>query len=198
MDLYANDKIREAAERLVRQEVYACASSMVYAIYQKDAIQACWLLDIDYDGELLPLLERYDYEEAAVQHIDEMDADDLRSYLDDQDIEYEMGQEADPDTNILEIEATPIEELRRLATEHIQTQADADRDFCSEFNLEPDRLEVYEHWIVSSWLAGKLAERGHPTGELLGFTIWGRCTTGQGIAMDGDILEIARGWVRED
>lgn len=51
--------------------------------------------------------------------------------------------------------------------------------------------EVYEHWIVSSWFAGKLKEQGESVGELFGLTIWGRTTTGQAISMDSVIQQIA-------
>lgn len=50
--------------------------------------------------------------------------------------------------------------------------------------------EAYEHWIVSSWLSARLADHGEMVGEVMGLTIWGRCTTGQAISMDGVIREI--------
>lgn len=51
--------------------------------------------------------------------------------------------------------------------------------------------EVYEHWIVSTWFGNELAKRGESVEELFGITIWGRCTTGQAIYMDGIIERIA-------
>ena len=56
---------------------------------------------------------------------------------------------------------------------------------------DPQTNEAYEHWVVSDWFAARLKERGEMTGELFGLTIWGRCTTGQGIAMDSVIGSIA-------
>lgn len=58
---------------------------------------------------------------------------------------------------------------------------------------EPQRHEAYEHWIVSDWLADKLKGEGEITGELFNLTIWGRCTSGQSISMDGVIARIAAG-----
>lgn len=52
--------------------------------------------------------------------------------------------------------------------------------------------EIYEHWIVSDWLAARLRDRGHTVGEMSGLTIWGRPTTGQAISMDGVIRDIVR------
>lgn len=51
--------------------------------------------------------------------------------------------------------------------------------------------EIYEHWIVSEWLAGKLAGKGEAVEkDFYGLTVWGRSCTGQGIALDGVISEI--------
>jgi len=51
--------------------------------------------------------------------------------------------------------------------------------------IEPYRDEAYEHWIVSDWLASQLDAKGEMvTFDLMGFTIWGRCATGQAIYLD--------------
>lgn len=51
--------------------------------------------------------------------------------------------------------------------------------------------EILEHWIVSDWLADRLAEQGEAIEkDFLGLTIWGRCCSGQGIALDGVISQI--------
>lgn len=60
-----------------------------------------------------------------------------------------------------------------------------------EFDRDPEQRVAYEHWIVSNWLARKLAAEGEITGEFAGLTIWGRCTTGQAISMDGVIQSLA-------
>jgi hypothetical protein len=53
------------------------------------------------------------------------------------------------------------------------------------------RGEVYEHWIVSNWLAARLRDRGETVEDWHDLTIWARCTTGQMITMDGVIRDIA-------
>lgn len=63
---------------------------------------------------------------------------------------------------------------------------------CEAENVEPHQWEVYEHWIVSDWLARKLRAHGERVGECGGLTIWGRTTTGQAIAMDSIIETIWR------
>jgi hypothetical protein len=61
-----------------------------------------------------------------------------------------------------------------------------------EYNLDPYQREAYEHWIVSDWFARKLQEQGEMVNrDILGLTVWGRCTTGQSISMDGVIETIA-------
>jgi hypothetical protein len=65
-------------------------------------------------------------------------------------------------------------------------------DICRDFEIEPHEREVFEHWIVSDWLADKLAEHGEKVDkDFAGMTIWARTTTGQGIASDYVIERIA-------
>lgn len=193
-DLYSNDKIREHAEMLVQREVLYCVSYLVSQIAQ-GGYEACKLLDIDYEDDLLPLLESIDYEGPAQYHIsDRMGLGVLRDYLDDQGVDYveEVEEELDEEGNV-EVEAvegSTLDELRALA--HTAAEEQGYEEFCQEVGIDPDRNEVFEHWIVSGWFARKLREKGHPVGELLGLTIWGRGTTGQAISVDGSILEIAR------
>jgi hypothetical protein len=57
---------------------------------------------------------------------------------------------------------------------------------------EPYQREVFEHWIVSDWLADELAQRGEKVDtDFAGMTVWARTTTGQGIASDSVIEQIA-------
>jgi hypothetical protein len=53
-------------------------------------------------------------------------------------------------------------------------------------SLDDYRQEIFEHWIVSSWLGKKLQEQGETVVEdFLGIDyIWGRTTTGQAIWCD--------------
>lgn len=58
---------------------------------------------------------------------------------------------------------------------------------------EPEAIysEPYEFWIVSEWFGEKLKEQGGIVEDFMGFTIWGRETTGQAILLDGIISRIA-------
>jgi hypothetical protein len=77
--------------------------------------------------------------------------------------------------------------------ESFNDELDAWRDCCEVNGIDPQQTEAYEHWIVSDWLAQKLAAKGSMVGrDIYGLTVWGRCTTGQAICMDGVIGEIYR------
>ena len=59
-------------------------------------------------------------------------------------------------------------------------------EYFSNQNLDLDdyRSEVFEHWLVSSWLFEKLQEQGESVVEMYGLYIWCRTTTGMAIAYD--------------
>ena len=110
---------------------------------------------------------RYTYEKP-----DDMDTQDLDDWLD-----------ADSERD---------EKFRELVFERLYKNSDME-ELCRELQIDTDdfRDEVYEHWIVSGWLARKLKGRGEVTGDLCGLTIWGRCTTGQSICLDRVIQNLA-------
>lgn len=65
------------------------------------------------------------------------------------------------------------------------------QEVCEAHSIDPNRVEAYEHWIVSDWLADKLEERGEMIlRDFLGLTIWGRTCSGQAIMLDGVICDI--------
>jgi uncharacterized C2H2 Zn-finger protein len=77
---------------------------------------------------------------------------------------------------------------------------------CDEiFEEEPEAepQDIYEYWIVSSWLGEKLREKGEPVLARGGGWIWGRTCTGQAILLDHVIsetcydMEILEGQARE-
>jgi hypothetical protein len=61
---------------------------------------------------------------------------------------------------------------------------------CNDLNLDYEYLEPYEFWIVSDRLGEQLKEKGQIVVEFLGFTVWGRLTTGQAILLDHVISQI--------
>ncbi|WP_010137580.1 hypothetical protein [Oceanicola sp. S124] len=70
-------------------------------------------------------------------------------------------------------------------------EADTAEEACELSEIEPYDREVFEHWIVTDWLADKLEARGEKVDkDFAGLTIWARTTTGQAIAMDEVISSI--------
>ena len=59
-----------------------------------------------------------------------------------------------------------------------------------ENDIELQNKEIFEWWIVSSYLYNKLKEKGEVVTEWGNNFYWGRCTTGQGILLDGVISSI--------
>lgn len=85
-----------------------------------------------------------------------------------------------------------VEDLIEEAVNNWTVSDEADyQDAADYLNIDPEYNEVYEHWIVSDWLADRLEEKGEAVNkDFMGLTLWGRCTTGQAIAMDRVICDI--------
>jgi hypothetical protein len=67
------------------------------------------------------------------------------------------------------------------------------RELCEAFDIEPYEREVFEHWAVSQWLGKKLESKGERIDfDFQGLVVWARTTTGQGIASDRVIEQIAQ------
>ncbi|SFF32959.1 hypothetical protein [Paracidovorax wautersii] len=86
-----------------------------------------------------------------------------------------------------------VAEMSVLARDEYGSEEDAQRAACDDLRIEPDSIDVYEHWIVSGNFAHWLEKRGEivSDGEAVdGLIIWGRTTTGQSISMDGTVQAI--------
>lgn len=76
---------------------------------------------------------------------------------------------------------------------------DSWRTICDDNDIEPYDREVYEHWVISDWLADKLEAYGEKVGrDFAGLTVWARTTTGQAIAQDYVIERITADLNRAD
>lgn len=117
---------------------------------------------------------------------EELDEDALEAYLERRHPDYPIGEDDKPCEESLLSDAR----LRELLVEDLDDDDDW-LDFCNDHRLDPDQIEIYEHWIVSDYFAYKLKERGELVVDFLGFTIWGRTCTGQSISMDYGIQQIA-------
>lgn len=69
--------------------------------------------------------------------------------------------------------------------------AETAEEACITDDIEPHDREVFEHWIVTDWLADQLEARGEKVDkDFAGLTIWARTTTGQAIYLDPVIEDI--------
>lgn len=190
---------------MVRREVYYCVSSLIsdlMSILPSVDYRALKNTSLDYD-ELLGLCRSQDYEQPAREHIDEMGRDELVEALADADVEDERDYEEiatalaaamlDYDDEVDDLPTWPgvsDDDLKLILKDHWNSEVDGWQTFCQEFSLEPEEDEVYEHWIISDWLAGRLRDKGYTVGEVSGLTIWGRGCTGQAISQDWVMQQI--------
>ena len=62
---------------------------------------------------------------------------------------------------------------------------------CAREGIEPIDREVFEHWAVSEWFAGKLEAAGEKVDrDFEGLNVWARTCTGQAIASDSVVIAI--------
>lgn len=84
-----------------------------------------------------------------------------------------------------------------------QQTYDSAMEACFQSDIEPYEREVFEHWLVSDWLAEKLEEKNERVlKDFFGLTVWCRTTTGQSILLDQVICDIydefQHGWINGD
>lgn len=161
MNQSEESKIQSVCRKLVEREVIACVSYLVSHFAQNP--DAC-CGEVEYD-DVLNLCQRMPDHSERIEEIDER-LEEIQTELDDVD---SPGK----DHSAIEYGATELEEEKE------------------QLESDDDPIEALEHWIVSDWFASKLAEKGEITGELLGLTLWGRTCSGQMIALDSVIREIA-------
>lgn len=150
------------ADDLVRVEVHYCVSSLVATL------ASAW--DVDHVNSDMDALHEQAQELCYAIEDWEEAAREAGWTENDQEISRPDGDSGDP-------------EAREFA--------DSWQDACDAAGVEPYQREIYEHWIVSEWLADKLAENGEKVDkDFAGLTVWARTTTGQAIAMDSVIQKI--------
>lgn len=212
-------KRQELARQLVEREVYYCVSSLMYgiaqimwecknfkdafgeypddllALYQQDDWEAPGRYFIEEDADLSQLEEiadKYGYwsdvlEESNVPIVEEFERNEDTLYVVAGKLETEYDDEDDARDAAID---SVLPAIREKVAALVDAEACGWQEVCDEYDLDPEIREVYEHWLVSGWLARKLEAKGEVVGEFAGLTIWGRCTTGQSIYMDGVIETI--------
>lgn len=181
-DLTSNDKYN-LADRLVKNEVLLNVSYMVHevlpltqydgCIYEElesiafeeseplDAKRECQLLGWDCAGDMSPS-RLYEFcAKMGLNHIEE-----IQGY-------------SDKDCTFVNSAINPEYYDNVDSWDELAEIIDVD--------LEVEPMEALEYWAVTNWLASKLTN----TVETLGMTIWGRTCSGQAIALDSDIQDLA-------
>lgn len=211
---------QEACSRFIREPIYNCVSRLMYDIGQH--IEECaQIFDFDYEEALGWFVQR-DYRTALEGWIADADLNDLEELVDQfghyttwaevlteagvpEVTEVEPSEEgADPmwryvgSNELFDYEEDAQEAAVRSRIDNVLLGVralfydDDAQEACDHINIEPEEYEVYEHWVVDSYFGRQLEERGEVVFEFGGMTIWGRCTTGQSIALDHVIREMVR------
>lgn len=185
-------EIEEFTDRMVRNEVFACVSSIVADLANGygEIPRGLALADLAEEAaELSYSVE--DYEEALHGEgwkLEPVDSDDLPAF-----VKIRLSAERNPGEFVVfkgsDEWAKDGEADGYMVTGF--TREEAARDACEHLEIDPYQWEVFEHWIVSGWLGDELTKRGERVGPLGNLTVWGRTTTGQGIAQDSVIRQIA-------
>ena len=151
---------------LVQREVIYCVSSLVHTLTQENKLDEELAISL-WEGPI-----NYDDPEYAINQDG--------SYLDRKDGLWGLYDNDDADNPIVDYEYESKEELIKWYFEDMG------------WDLDDYKSEIFEHWIVTSWLGKKLQENDETVVEdVLGIAyIWCRSTTGQAIWLDWPIQQI--------
>ena len=186
------EKIEEVSNNIVKEDVIYCVSSLVSSV-----------ADFDEHGEMFYCLGEDEYMNAATDN-NWLTIKDYLQQVKSTRIDISFLQAC---RNLREVFTMSVKELVNCDDSFVQVCAsgngeiisdgghyDTWQEICDLDNIDAYeyRCEVLEHWIVSEWLAEKLAEHGESINmDFHGLVVWGRCTSGQHISMDGIIRTIA-------
>jgi len=163
---YNSIKNQEIKGKFVSREVIYGVNTFITELASKE----------EYQEELFDLCVSYDYEEASFCYIDnDISIVECMEWLIDRN-----------STSMMPYTGNAKDQLKRW----LEVNEDELDEFVHEFNIDPDPIEIYEHWIVTEWFAKKLRDKGCIVKEFMNMTIWGRCTTGQAILLDHVISTI--------
>ncbi len=151
-------------QELVQREILVCVSCLVYTLTQEGKL----------DDDLA-----YSLWQGPISYDDcEYTINEDGSYLGQRNGLWGLYDNDDEDNPIVDYEYETREALIDWYFDDMG------------WDINDYRQEVFEHWLVSSWLFKKLQEHGETVVELYGLNIWCRTTTGMAIAYDSVIKEI--------
>jgi len=207
---YNNIKNQEIKSKLVGNEVIENVNELIGFLQSN--------CDHDYTEEVMQVSQTPNYEDACINHLHDLDNSELIEVASDlsivdadekkcEYINFDVSKEVIKNDNFvvdnytgvlhLLIENCLLDEdkeiLHRddLISNIINNENFDYENFANDNNLDYDYFEAYEFWSVTPFLARKLSERGEAIEDIMGFTVWGRGTTGQAILLDHVISLIA-------
>lgn len=197
---YRQIRIEELAEMYAERDILCCDSCLVDDLARMSFESNC------------NVAQEFSIEEWQNVYIDTTDwtAKQCRDYCDDNGIDYPtdsnpFNMEKDEIVEWLDI-LSVIDEKKaeRKDIQDLQEQlflmidkgdwGDAE-DWRMAVRENADAAEPYEWWRVTGWLCRKLSDIGEVVIDNSYGYWWGRCTTGQGLIMDGVLQKIAAEFV---
>jgi len=147
------------------REIIYCVSSLVYTLTQENKLDEEQAISL-WEGSI-------SFDDA--EYVINQDG----SYLGQKDDLWGLYDNDDHDSPIVDYEYESKEELIQWYFEDMS------------WDINQHRSEVFEHWIVTSWLADKLEAKGETVvRDFYGLTIYCRPCTGQALHCDHVIQEI--------
>jgi len=148
----------------------------------------------NYIDEIMEFSTKYADNDDAIAELEE-DIEELNEYKDDliEELSYEETNDEYIKTNQKEVDifstnwVTGLEKIIEKDIQVIQWEIEELQ------NAMDYPTEALEFWIVTNWLADQLEEQDELiTHDFMGFSIWGRTTSGQHISLDYVIQKIAK------
>lgn len=170
-------QIDEMARRIVAQDVRYCVSALMGELFKSEF----------EDDAILSM------EDAATLSMRQPDADDYREAL-----AYTEGKgrlTVSEGDGVWYYATTDTDgDVDDEGQGYDETELGAWRAGYDALGIDhPDGTECLEHWLVTEDLARRLKERGEAVArDVVGMTVWGRCTSGQAIYADAVMQDIAR------
>lgn len=211
-------RFQRACSTYVGRNVLYCVSSLFWPMSQ-NLEAAAKLFDEDYD-EMFGWFQRIGWESPVEDLIADADLDDLERVAEtvgdwddvlaesnvpevlevevkDED-ENELtnwvvaGVEYDNEDDAIEAARESVIDAIRHNVSALITSDDEYREIAEAFGLDPEYHDVYEHLLVDHHFASELEAHGELVFGFCNMIVWGRCTTGQSIALDYVIRQIVR------
>lgn len=161
--------IEQIIERIIKQEIFVNASTMVTDLCNGELSQ----FDEGLQEKLLDCLGAPDYSELP------------------------GGYDVHKETHNLETGAFTDWVVTGgdddIMLSGFDTEEEANQAAWEDSGEEPEMQEALQFWLVSDWLADKLEEVGAPVArDVLGFNVWGRTECGQSLTMDSTLHAVAK------